>query len=413
MNMYRFGNFICGLREQRGMTQAELAAALDVSDKAVSKWENGQAFPRIETFERLADVLGTTMQEILSASRDGVRRIAIVNDYCPVMQVEVDGKLAVLRHGECQWMEIGFGEVLLQVRGDGQAVMTPQPEPEAGTAEKLWNRFQRLAERTEAAICLHAACSYRLTGAEDGMMVTIERDCIETEDPTWFLPSFNTAYPKVRCEGMEARLLEARAINRRDAVSAYKKMALVWALGENVLLMLLMMPFLGLFARYQCRSRVLTRRIGGIEAVRAREAAREKKRGGCLGCGAALVGLVLLLTLSGVLHILGTKQYVVAEDHGAITCGDQVYRLVEELPEDAEPVLLWNATVWEDARKEGETLWEQLLREHKVQLFVDGAGNAYLWLVEDYPETIFTDDGEDLGYGDFTEHLVYMLQRSN
>lgn len=34
------------------MTQVDLARILDVSDKAVSKWENGQAFPRIDTFEK-------------------------------------------------------------------------------------------------------------------------------------------------------------------------------------------------------------------------------------------------------------------------------------------------------------------------------------------------------------------------
>ena len=41
MDMYRFGNYICRLREEKGMTQTELSFKLDVSDKAVSKWENG------------------------------------------------------------------------------------------------------------------------------------------------------------------------------------------------------------------------------------------------------------------------------------------------------------------------------------------------------------------------------------
>lgn len=53
MNMYKFGNYICKLREEKSLTQADLAKLLDVSDKSISKWENGQAFPRIETFEKL------------------------------------------------------------------------------------------------------------------------------------------------------------------------------------------------------------------------------------------------------------------------------------------------------------------------------------------------------------------------
>lgn len=51
MNMYKFGNYICKLREEKNLTQSELASLLDVTDKSVSKWENGQAFPRIDTFD--------------------------------------------------------------------------------------------------------------------------------------------------------------------------------------------------------------------------------------------------------------------------------------------------------------------------------------------------------------------------
>lgn len=119
MDMYRFGNYICRLREERGMTQTELAFKLDVSDKAVSKWENGQAFPRIDTFERLAQVLGTTMQDILSASRDVVRRVCFFNDMCPVLQIDVDGTLALIRYGEARWIEVESETLKLKVRGDG------------------------------------------------------------------------------------------------------------------------------------------------------------------------------------------------------------------------------------------------------------------------------------------------------
>lgn len=42
------------LREEHGMTQADLGAIAGVSDKAVSTWENGTAYPRIGTVERMA-----------------------------------------------------------------------------------------------------------------------------------------------------------------------------------------------------------------------------------------------------------------------------------------------------------------------------------------------------------------------
>ena len=45
MNPYVTGTVIKGLRERKGLTQAQLAARLQVSDKAVSKWETPKATP--------------------------------------------------------------------------------------------------------------------------------------------------------------------------------------------------------------------------------------------------------------------------------------------------------------------------------------------------------------------------------
>ena len=41
MNDFNFGNYLCALRTESGLSQKELAAKLGVSDKAVSKWESG------------------------------------------------------------------------------------------------------------------------------------------------------------------------------------------------------------------------------------------------------------------------------------------------------------------------------------------------------------------------------------
>ena len=77
--MYKFGNYICKLREEKNLTQTELADKLDVSDKSISKWENGQAFPRMETFEKLAFALDTTIEDILSASKYNLSKSTL---YC-------------------------------------------------------------------------------------------------------------------------------------------------------------------------------------------------------------------------------------------------------------------------------------------------------------------------------------------
>lgn len=68
MKDYAFGNLITALRIDRGFSQFQLGKLLGVSDKAVSKWENGNAKPRISTCYRLADILGVSLGELLSQS---------------------------------------------------------------------------------------------------------------------------------------------------------------------------------------------------------------------------------------------------------------------------------------------------------------------------------------------------------
>lgn len=67
MNNYRFGNYICELREKKGLSQSELGERLGVSNKAVSKWENGGAYPSSELMLPLARALGVSIEELYSA----------------------------------------------------------------------------------------------------------------------------------------------------------------------------------------------------------------------------------------------------------------------------------------------------------------------------------------------------------
>ncbi len=57
MKDYSLGNFISALREKKGLSQYQLGALVGVTDKAVSKWENGASKPRINTVKKLAQVL--------------------------------------------------------------------------------------------------------------------------------------------------------------------------------------------------------------------------------------------------------------------------------------------------------------------------------------------------------------------
>ena len=66
MDQYITGAAIRQLREQKNLTQAELAEKLFISDKTVSKWENGKGYPDISLLEPLAKVFEVSVSELLS-----------------------------------------------------------------------------------------------------------------------------------------------------------------------------------------------------------------------------------------------------------------------------------------------------------------------------------------------------------
>ena len=66
MDKYVTGAVIRRLRENKKMTQEELAEKIFVSGKAVSKWETGQGFPDISLMEPLAKALDISVIELLS-----------------------------------------------------------------------------------------------------------------------------------------------------------------------------------------------------------------------------------------------------------------------------------------------------------------------------------------------------------
>ncbi len=68
MNQYVTGAMIKRLRENKKMTQNQLAELLCVSDKTVSKWENAKGYPDISLIEPLAKALGISVIELLSGN---------------------------------------------------------------------------------------------------------------------------------------------------------------------------------------------------------------------------------------------------------------------------------------------------------------------------------------------------------
>lgn len=70
MDSGKVGGFISTLRKDLGMTQQDLANRLNVTNKAVSKWETGEGYPEITMLPALADILGVSVDELLRGARN-------------------------------------------------------------------------------------------------------------------------------------------------------------------------------------------------------------------------------------------------------------------------------------------------------------------------------------------------------
>lgn len=120
MNSYVTGDVIRRLREDRHMTQEQLAEMLYVSGKAVSRWETGRGYPDISLLEPLAKALGISVIELLSGNtvRNGNRAAHMARGrwyVCPVC-------------GNVIW---ATGEAVVSCCG----IALPPLEPEAGDAD--------------------------------------------------------------------------------------------------------------------------------------------------------------------------------------------------------------------------------------------------------------------------------------
>lgn len=69
MDAKNLGAFIAQLRRDKGLTQSALAEQLEVTRKAISRWETGRGYPDIELLPKLAEVLGISVQELLEAKK--------------------------------------------------------------------------------------------------------------------------------------------------------------------------------------------------------------------------------------------------------------------------------------------------------------------------------------------------------
>ena len=70
MDYNKIGEFIAKERKSKKMTQAKLAEKLFVSEKTISKWEQGKGVPDTENLPKLCEIFGVTLNELLAGERN-------------------------------------------------------------------------------------------------------------------------------------------------------------------------------------------------------------------------------------------------------------------------------------------------------------------------------------------------------
>ena len=73
MDQIKIGKFIAECRKNRNLTQANLAEKLNITDRAISKWENGKSMPDSAIMLELCEILNISVNELLSGEKIDVK----------------------------------------------------------------------------------------------------------------------------------------------------------------------------------------------------------------------------------------------------------------------------------------------------------------------------------------------------
>lgn len=107
MDKKKTGNLIREARTKKDYTQSELGDLLGVTNKAVSRWENGESFPDVGVLENLAAVLDIRIQDIITGET-GVKEESVVDEVL---------RIAVLQQKEAKRKAVRNGGMITVILG--------------------------------------------------------------------------------------------------------------------------------------------------------------------------------------------------------------------------------------------------------------------------------------------------------
>ena len=165
-----FGGFIAALRKEAKLTQQQVADALHVTDRAVSKWERGLNYPDVTLMEPLAAVLGVSVEELLTCQK---REPAAPEPELPALRsvltiTQEEKRIRTRRRQTLVWLSLAAAlvlTVLATMQHNGKLLMGPQTtSPDGSTTfsvyrDRLLNG--ELYMKTDHPISFEgAACPY-------------------------------------------------------------------------------------------------------------------------------------------------------------------------------------------------------------------------------------------------------------
>lgn len=429
MDYYKFGNALCALREAKGMTQKELAQLLEVSDKAVSKWENGQAIPRINVLEKIAEVFDTSVEDLISSGKSNVKRIYLQNNYGSVIHVRSKGTVTSITIDECKWIEIPqtLGDYEITVYGElnFQDVYNDFKEGSSEESESFKEKmidkvvskgFQFISKTFEKDI-VQTKCTYRLSNISNDCKISIELEAFSIGDRMWIEDNITLSYPKLICNGCNQVLTNAVCINSLQIMKSFKKSALTSELGISIPFMLLAYPFRKMYFKRILKPKGLMKFINKSDYYVEKDR-KAKERNAKIKHPIITFILILFFgaiaffavsTYGDIMNVDIDKPVLVSADLSRIELHRETYVRIDELPNDAEPYKKAGIEICYDARTDGLSKTEQYYEDNVAAVYVDSQGTKYLWLVLDYRNAIIDENDEDgyKEYEDFEDPLCY------
>ena len=145
MRDYNYGEYLYNLRKSLKLSQSELAKKLDISNKAVSKWETGESKPTLQKLYKLSELYNMPLEELISATtkkKKDVHKIVITGGPCA-------GKSTALSWIQEEYTKLGYCVLFIS-----------ETATDLITAGLSKNNITSAFEFQNHQICLHTSLLY-------------------------------------------------------------------------------------------------------------------------------------------------------------------------------------------------------------------------------------------------------------